>query len=71
MADLAEEVADIKLRDELAALDETGTKPLHRLRGRPPRPEPVRARQEIRLEDRLQHDLGRLLGHPIPHGGDA
>ena len=33
MADLAEEVADIELRDKLAALDEAGTEPFHRLRG--------------------------------------
>src|SRR5260370_23843828 len=33
MADLAEEVADIELRAELAALDEAGPKPFHRLRG--------------------------------------
>ena len=32
MADLAEEVPDAGLRDELAALDETGTEPFHRLR---------------------------------------
>ena len=71
MADLAEEVADIELRDELAARDEAGTQPFHRLRGGPLRPEPVRARQEIRLEHGLQHDLGRLLGHPVAHGRNA
>ena len=26
---------------------------------------------EIRLEDRFQHDLGRLLGHPVTHGRNA
>jgi hypothetical protein len=31
MADLAEEVADVKLRDDLAARDEAGTQPLRRL----------------------------------------
>jgi hypothetical protein len=29
------------------------------------RPEPERARKEIRLEHRLQHDLRRLLRHPV------
>jgi site-specific DNA recombinase len=71
MADLAEEVADIELRGKLAPRDEAGPKPLHRLRGRPLRPEPIRARREIRLEDRFQHDLGRLLGHPVAHGRNA
>jgi len=71
MADLAEEVADVELRDELVTRDEPGPEPFHRLRGRPPRPEPVRARREIRLENRLQHDLGRLLGHPVTNRRNA
>jgi site-specific DNA recombinase len=71
MIDLAEEVADIELRRELAALDEADPEPFHRLRGRPLRPEPIRARQEIRLEDGFQHQLGRLLGHPVAHGRNA
>jgi hypothetical protein len=65
MADLAEEVPDAELHDELAPGDEPGTKPLHRLHSRPLRPEPVRARQEVRLEHRLQHQPGRLLRHPV------
>jgi len=71
MADLAEEVPDIELRDKLAPRDEPGTEPFHRLRGRPLRPEPVRARQEIRLEEGFQHDLGRLPGHPVTHRRNA
>jgi site-specific DNA recombinase len=71
MADLAEEVPDIELRRELVPGDEPGPEPFHRLRGRPLRPEPVRARREVRLEDRFQHDLGRLLGHPVAHGRNA
>src|SRR5579859_4519591 len=71
MADLAEEVTDVKLRDEHAAFDEPGTKPFHRLRSGPLRPETVRARQEIRLEHRLQHQLGRLLGHPVTDHRDT
>ena len=65
MADLAEEVPDVELRDKLAARDEPGSQPFHRLRGGPLRPEPERARKEIRLEHRLQHQLRRLLGHPV------
>ncbi|MQY26306.1 hypothetical protein NRB56_18690 [Nocardia sp. RB56] len=33
-------------------------------------PETIRARQEIRLEDRLQHQLQRCLDHPVGHGRD-
>ncbi len=71
MADLAEEVADIELRDKMAARNEAGPEPLHRLRGRPLRPEPVRARREVRLENGFQHDLGRLLGHPVTNRRDG
>src|ERR1700735_1218073 len=62
---LTEKVADVELRDKDTALDAPGAKPFHRLRGRPLRPEPVRARTEGRLEDGLQHDLRGLLGHPV------
>jgi hypothetical protein len=71
MIDLAEEVADVELGRELAALDEAHPEALHRLRGRPLRPEPVRARAEVRLEDGLQHDPGGLLGYPVADRGDA
>ncbi len=33
--------------------------------------EAVRARPEVRLKDRLQHQLERGLHHPVPYGGDA
>jgi site-specific DNA recombinase len=71
MADLAEEVADVELRDELAARDEPGAKPLHRLRRRPLRPEPVRARMEVRLENRFQHNLRGGLSHPVTDRRDT
>jgi hypothetical protein len=35
------------------------------------RTEPVTAREEVRLEDRLQHQLQGCLDHSIPHGGDS
>ena len=69
--DLAEEVADVELRDKHLARDETGAQPLHRLRGRPPRPEPVRARRKVRFENWFQHDLRGLLGHPVADHRDA
>ena len=71
VADLAEEVPDVELRDKLAPADEAGTEPLHRLHSRPLRPEPVRARREVRLEEGFQHDLGRLLGHPVTNRRNA
>jgi len=70
VVDLAEEIRDIELDHKRVALDEPGTQPLHRHRGRPLRPKPIRARRKIRLENRFQHDLGRRLGHPVPHRRD-
>ena len=37
----------------------------------PPRPEPVRDRQEVSLEYRLQHELQRCLDHPVGDHGNA
>ncbi len=70
VVDLAEEIRDIELDHKHLTLDEAGTQPLHRRRGRPFRPKPIRARRKVRLEDRFQHDLGRRLGHPVPHRGN-
>src|SRR3954471_4196158 len=36
-----------------------------------PGPESVRGRTEVRLEDRLEHELARRLHDPVAHGGDA
>jgi len=71
MADLAEEVPDVELHDKAAPGDEPGPETFHRHRRRPPRPEPERARKEIRLEHRLQHDPRRLLRHPVADRRDA
>src|SRR5258705_2384189 len=68
--DLAEEIGDIKFHHKCVTRDEPGTQPLHRRCGRPLRPKPIRARHEVRLEDRFQHDLGRRLGHPVPNRGN-
>jgi hypothetical protein len=37
----------------------------------PVRAEPIRAGQEIRLEDRLQHQFQGRLDHPVPDGRDT
>ena len=42
-----------------------------RVLGPAPGPEAVGARREVRLEDRLQHQLERGLHHPVPDGRDA
>ena len=42
----------------------------HRVMGPAIRAEPVGAREEIRLEDRLQHQLQGCLDHPVPYRGD-
>ncbi len=40
----------------------------HRVMSPALRAEPVGAREEIRLEDRLQHQFQGRLDHPVPHG---
>src|SRR4051794_15196647 len=42
----------------------------HRVVSAPIRPEPVTAREEIRLEDRLQHQLQGSLHHPVGDRSD-
>jgi len=42
----------------------------HRVMSPAFRAEPVGAREKVRLEDRLQHQLHGGLDHPIPHCGD-
>jgi hypothetical protein len=71
MADLAEEVPDIELRDKAAPRDEPRSEALHRHHSRPPRPEPERARKEVRLENGLKHDLRGLLRHPVANRRNA
>ena len=51
-------------------------RPMHaerfqRLRRAPPRPKAIRRGAEICLEDRLQHDRGRHLHHPVSHRRNA
>ena len=42
-----------------------------RIMGRALRAKPMRNLTEVRLEDRLDHDLHRSLHHPVPYVGDA
>ena len=72
LVDLAEEVPDVGLDDRTC-----------RPRGNPTRiissasvatalrAEPVTTRQEVGLENRFQHQLRRLLRHPVAHRRDA
>jgi len=71
VVDRAEEVPDVGLEDEVAAFDEANPEPLQGVGGRPSGSEPERAGQEVGLENGLEDDLRRLLGHPVHHGGDA
>jgi site-specific DNA recombinase len=70
MRDLIEARRDIALDHPLigAAGQQAGLG--DRVVGATLRTEPVRAREEVRLEDRLQHQLQGCLDHPIPHGRD-
>src|SRR5246127_4054187 len=67
MVDFAEEIGDIELHHMGNSADEADPQSLHLLCGRPSRSKPIRARQEVRLENRFQHYLGRRLTPPIPH----
>jgi hypothetical protein len=69
--DAAEVVLDVGVQHVLGALTAQLPDPLQRLLRTAPGPEPVRARREVRLADRLEHQLGRHLHHPILHRGDA
>ena len=71
LVDFAEEVPDVGLEDELAAFDEPDPAPLQGVGGRPLGPKPVRAGSEVGLEDGLEDDLGRLLGHSVLDSGYA
>src|ERR1700757_862784 len=71
MVDLAEEIGDIELDHKLVALDEPGPQTLLGHRRRPPRPKPIRTRQELRFENRFQYEFGRLLDHPVTDRGNT
>jgi site-specific DNA recombinase len=70
VVDAAEIVADVRIEDVIAASCPTRAEGLQRLRGAPPGPKAVRARQKIRLENRLQHQRCRHLRHSVSDRGN-
>jgi site-specific DNA recombinase len=70
VGDLIETGLDVALHDPLIRVRRQVSHLGHRVMGPAAWPEPVRARQEIRLEDRLQHQFQRRLDHPVGDGRD-
>jgi site-specific DNA recombinase len=71
VVDAAEVVAEVGVEHVMASLRTQLAQGLQRHRRAPLRPEAVRARKEIRLEDRLQQKLRRHLDHPVSYRRDA
>ena len=69
--DAAEEISGCRPPRPSSPGDEAHTEPLDRLGRRPSRPEPVRGIAEVGLEDRLEHELRRLLHHPVADRRDG
>ena len=63
-------VRDVRLDHPPLALPALIDEHLQGIVRRPLRTEPETARQEIRFEDRLEHDLHRGLHDPVPHRSD-
>src|SRR3954454_1101090 len=68
--DFVETGFDVALHDPLVGVRRQMAHLGDRVMGPALRAEPVGAREEIRLEDRLQHQLQGCLDYPIPNGGD-
>lgn len=71
MLDAPEVVADVGIEHVVTALGSELPQSFQRHRRTPLRPKPVRARQKIRLEYRLQHQLRRHLHHSVPYRRNA
>jgi hypothetical protein len=71
VVDAPEVVADVGVQHVMAALRAQLAQGLERHRRAALGPEAVRARKEIRLEDRLQHELRRHLYSSVSHRRDA
>ena len=71
VVDASEVVADVGVEHVIAPASAALSQRLERHRRTLLRPEAVRARKEIRLEDRLQHELRRHLHHSVSHRRDA
>ena len=70
MRDLVETCRDVALDDPLIRAGRQIAGLGNRVLSPPPRAEAVAARQEIRLQDRLQHQGQRRLDHPVGDGRD-
>jgi hypothetical protein len=68
---LSEVVANVGVEHVMMPLRTELPQRLQRIRRAPLRPEAVRDRHKVRLEDRLDHQLRRHLHHPVPHRRDA
>src|SRR5271157_242059 len=62
--------SDVRLHHPPATLPGLINEHLQGVVRRPPRAEPEAARQEVRLEDRLKHDLRRSLHDPVTNSGN-
>src|SRR4029453_10579797 len=67
---IVEEALDVRIDDPPTA-DQCVLDRQHGLPRAPLGSVPIRARQEVRLEERLEDDLARLLDDPIANGRDA
>ena len=65
MRDFVEAGFDVALDDPLIGVHRVEPHLSYRIMSPAPGTEPVRAREEIRLEDRLQHQFQRCLHHPV------
>jgi hypothetical protein len=68
---LVEAGFDVSFHDPLIGAGREMMHLSHRVMSPAVRAEPVTAREEIRLEDRLQHQLQRCLDHPVTDRRDA
>jgi hypothetical protein len=71
VVDLTKEVRDVGLKDKLLALGEGDTNGFHGVGGRTLGSKPKRTGQKVRLEQRFEHQLRRLLGHAITDSRNA
>ena len=70
MRNLVEAGFDVSLHDPFIRAGREMVNLGHCVMSPAPRAEPVGAREEIRLEDRLQHQLQGRLDHPVGYGRD-
>lgn len=66
-----EELLQIKIEHETTTTGHMGPGGQNRVVGAPPRPEAVGRGREVRVENRHQHLMHRLLDQPIQSGRDT